>query len=330
MKDDKKKADETFREALTKSYIARTKLFYSSIKEKNIADLASRVKNLETKDIAWNLSGLGINEKAFNLIKKTSINPLHVFCHPEVLLAKPDLAEYYRNLAAVSKKGLSQILSGRLPRMGKERNNERYRIIAETLNKFISIVVEKIANGFSLSLAQEIILAEIGTEIQGTWVNKIGQGAARAVENIIQNYANNKGFISATEKKDVVIKNKKRKQTHLILKNNWRIIFSNEPDIAIRNSRDKLHVAIEIKGSMDKAGAQTRLGEAKKSFAKAKGENAHCLTIYLASCFTDAVMEQLKTEREIDKHFNLVDILYDEEKKQEFLEELFHYQIRIE
>jgi hypothetical protein len=34
---------------------------------------------------------------------------------------------------------------------------------------------------------------------------------------------------------------------------------------------------------MDKAGAWTRLGEAKKSFAKAKAENAHCSTIYLAA-----------------------------------------------
>jgi hypothetical protein len=81
---------------------------------------------------------------------------------------------------------------------------------------------------------------------------------------------------------------------------------------------------------MDKAGAQTRLGEAKKSFAKAKAENAHCNTIYLASCFTDAVLSQLKTEREVDLHFNLIEILADEAKKIRFLEELFHYQIRIE
>ena len=81
---------------------------------------------------------------------------------------------------------------------------------------------------------------------------------------------------------------------------------------------------------MDKAGAQTRLGEAKKSFAKAKAENAHCSTIYLASCFTDAVLAQLKTEREVDLHFNLIEILADETKKIRFLEELFHYQIRIE
>ena len=63
---------------------------------------------------------------------------------------------------------------------------------------------------------------------------------------------------------------------------------------------------------MDKAGAQMRLGEAKKSFAKAKAENAHYSTIYLASCFTDAVLSQLKTEREVDLHFNLIEILADE------------------
>jgi len=330
MRYERKKTDEAFKEALTKSYIARAKLFYTTIQEKDIADLVFRVKSLGPKDLVWNFSELGINEKAFNLIRKTSIDPLHVFCHPEVISAQPELAEYYRNLAAISKKGLSQILSGALPRMSKEKKLERYQIIAKTLNKLISIVIENVAKGFSLSLAQEIILAEIGTEIQGTWVNKIGQGAAKAVENIIQSYADKKGFISVIEKQDVVINKKKRKQIHIILRNGWRIIFANEPDVAVRNSRDKLQVAIEIKGSMDKAGAQTRLGEAKKSFAKAKAENAHCLTIYLASCFTDAVMEQLKTEREIDKHFNLVDILYDEGKKKEFLDELFHYQIRVE
>jgi len=46
--------------------------------------------------------------------------------------------------------------------------------------------------------------------------------------------------------------------------------------------------------------------------------------------FTDAVLSQLKTEREVDLHFNPIDILADEAKKIRFLKELFHYQIRIE
>jgi hypothetical protein len=202
-------------------------------------------------------------------------------------------------------------------------------LIAETLNRIISSVITDI-EGFSLELARDALVAEIGSEIQGTWVNIIGQGAAKAVEEIVKEYALEKEFISSTEKKDVTVRGKRQKQIHLVLNNEWRIIFSSEPDIAVRDSKDKLKVAIEIKGSMDKAGAQTRLGEAKKSFAKAKSKNAHCLTIYLASCFTDAVLSQLKTDREIDMYFNLIDILLDEKKKQKFLEELFHYQIRIE
>ena len=39
---------------------------------------------------------------------------------------------------------------------------------------------------------------------------------------------------------------------------------------------------------------------------------------------------ELKTEREVDLHFNLIEILADEVKKIQFLKELFHYQIRIE
>jgi hypothetical protein len=316
-------------DALLKSYIARAKLFYSVLYKKNIPNLFARVKQLSTNILTWNLSELGILDQAFSTVKKASIEPTHIFCHPAVIEQDADLLEYYRNLAALSQKGLSQILSGRIPKSHKGDNRERYRVIVRILNQIISNVIVD-AKGFSLSLAQNTILSEIGAEIQGTWVNMIGQGAAKAVEGIIHDHAQAEGFISSTEKKEVSISGKKQKQIHLVLTNNWRIIFSSEPDVAIRDPKGRLQVAIEIKGSMDKAGAQTRLGEAKKSFAKAKAENAHCSTIYLASCFTDAVLSQLKTEREVDLHFNLIEILADEAKKIQFLKELFHYQIRIE
>lgn len=316
-------------DALLRSYIARAKLFYSVLHKKDIPNLFVRVKKLSTGSLAWNLSELGINDRAMSIVRKASIEPAHIFCHPAILLQDAELLEYYRNLAALSQKGLSQILSSQLHKTHKFNSEERYRIITRILNNIISSVIVD-AKGFSLSLAQNAIFSEIGTEIQGTWVNMIGQGAAKAVEGIIHDHAQEKGFILSTEKKEVLISGKKRKQIHLVLTNHWRIIFSTEPDVAITDPKGRLQVAMEIKGSMDKAGAQTRLGEAKKSFAKAKKENAHCKTIYLASCFTDAVLSQLKTEREVDLNFNLIDILADEAKKRGFLQELFHYQIRIE
>jgi len=325
----KKAQSSSLPNALLKSYVARARFFYSVLQKKNIPNLFERIKQLPTDKLTWDLPELGILDEAFSIVKKASIDPAHVFCHPVVIEQNPDLFEYYRNLAALSQKGLSQILSGQISKSRKGDNSERYRVTVRILNQVISSVVVD-AKGFSLSLAQDAVLSEMGTEIQGTWVNMIGQGAAKVVVGIIHDHAQAEGFISSTEKKQVAVSGKKRKQIHLALTNNWRIIFSSEPDVAIRDPKGRLRVAIEIKGSMDKAGAQTRLGEAKKSFAKAKAENAHCSTIYLASCFTDAVISQLKTEREVDLHFNLIDILADESKKNQFLKELFHYQIRIE
>ena len=115
---------------------------------------------------------------------------------------------------------------------------------------------------------------------------------------------------------------------YLILKSGTRICFGSEPDVECRSKPGELVCVIEIKGSADKAGAQTRLGEAKKSFTKAKLENPHCHTIFLPSVLTPAVEKQLKTEREIDQFFDLLAILRNKAKRIEFLEELFRFRLR--
>jgi hypothetical protein len=185
-------------DALIKSYVARAKLFYSILQKKNINKLSLRIKDCIIKEISWDVKKIGISDKAFSIIKKASIGPEQIFCHPEILNECPELVEYYRNLAALSQKGFNQILSGKLSKLSKGDNRERYQLIAETLNKLISSVITDIDN-FTLALAKEAVIAEIGTEIQGTWVNIIGKGAAKAVEEIIYDYAHKKGYITSTE-----------------------------------------------------------------------------------------------------------------------------------
>jgi hypothetical protein len=114
----------------------------------------------------------------------------------------------------------------------------------------------------------------------------------------------------------------------LVLKSGTRIIFGFEPDVECRSASGELLCVIEIKGSADTAGAQSRLGETKKSFTKAKLENARCVTIFLPSVVTPAVERQLRTERDIDKVFNLLEIFKNRTKRAEFLTELLKFILR--
>jgi len=82
------------------------------------------------------------------------------------------------------------------------------------------------------------------------------------------------------------------------------------------------------KGSADKTAAQTRLGETKKSFTKARNENPRCKAFFLPSVLTSAVEKQLKTQRAVDHVFDLLAIFKDKTTRIEFLEELFKFCLR--
>lgn len=317
----KKGADEILRDALKKAYLARAKLFAQGIQKRSIEETKRFLADQKSTEVAWNLGQLGISKAAFEKVRASGVEPHMVFCHPKIVEANPQVLEYYRNLAALSNKGLNQMLAGVKT---QERASERIRLI----NNVVSAIVEDLPT-FDLALARSVIPVEIGAELQGEWVNRIGQGAATYVEDLMTDFAKSKSVVRSIEKKTVRIKGKRKTHRSILLTNGWRIIFGDEPDVSIRDTKNVLKAAIEIKGSMDRAGAQTRYGEAKKSFGKALKEHAQCETIYLASCFTAAVNEQIEADAQVRKTFNLVEIMADPAKRKEFLREIFVYQIRV-
>ena len=165
--------------------------------------------------------------------------------------------------------------------------------------------------------------AEAGSEWQGTWVNNIGKASALELERIITQFAAKKRLVA------IPIANAPTPEENVVvLKSGTTIVFGSEPDVEFRSAAKELICVIEIKGSADKAGAQTRLGETKKSFAKAKRENPRSHTIFLPSITTKAVKMQLETERDIDQVFDLLDIFRDARKRSAFLVELFTFRLR--
>lgn len=300
--------------ALTKSYMARSQLFHTGVRASKIDLLIAEIDDIDERELEWTDKTLGISLVAFDRVKEAGGSPHQVFAHPKVIMKRPHLIGYYRNIVTISKKGIGQILfsTERYESGGKkEIAYEDASTVCETFNRILSGVIEKLPD-YTVELSRQAILAEIGTQLQGTWDNVIGRGATNAVKKLLQEYIENERLGNLS------------KDSGFKLDNGWTITFSSEPDVAFFDATGVKQIAIEIKGSLDKAGAQTRYGEAKKSFQKQLIENPRCHTVYLASCFTDAVIEQIRRDGQVREWFNLTSILYDKSERERFLNRLFH------
>ena len=300
---------------LTERYLKRSSLFWKFARDAKFAKWQQEARSAAWRNLQWTWDELGISDDARQVAERRGFVPSEVFAHPEVLRKNPDLQKYYRLLACLPAKGLAQI------RIKGERG-DRLLNMCILLNRFLSRLLIQTGRP-SRELLLRTIYAEAGSEWQGTWVNDIGQVAALELEQIIADFASKRNLI-ALDAGDL----ESQQENIILLKSGTTIVFGSEPDVECRNAQKELICVIEIKGSADKAGAQTRLGETKKSFTKAKLENPRCVTIFLPSVLTPAVESQLKTERDIDKVFELLPIFKDEAKRAAFLDELFRFCLR--
>jgi hypothetical protein len=309
----KRAADKHLFEALTKAYTARARLFHNGVIASNIDLLVAEIDAIQDPK-KWDLAKLGITATAFQRVKDSRGLPRQVFAHPDIIKVRPHLIAYYRNMATISQKGIGQILfsttryESRRAQTVEDRQAAR---LCRTLNAIISGVIDAMP-GYSVTVSRKAVFAELGAQFQGTWNNLVGQGAAKAVESVLWNHIER-------ERSGASLGARK-----YALSNGWRIVFAAEPDVAFYDPQGIKQIAIEIKGSLDTAGAQTRYGEAGKTFQKQLAENPRCHTIYLASCFTDAVIAQIRRDGKVREWFNLTSILYDDAERKLFLRRLFH------
>ena len=122
-------SDRAFRESLRKAYQIRAKLFVDELRKRSVEPLIAYLDQQSTSELPWNLGELGITRSAFQKVQKAGVNPHVVFCHPQILAGNKKLIDYFRNLASLSRKGLSQILSG-VTRHTRE--TERCRLLSSS------------------------------------------------------------------------------------------------------------------------------------------------------------------------------------------------------
>jgi hypothetical protein len=298
---------------LRRRYLQRALVFWAFVHDARIHEWQKLARKATWRELKWEWPALGITAQAQDAASNLGFVPSELFAHPEVIAREPSLFNYYRMLACLPEKGLAQMMKGTKDRSVAAKCFLLNQMIGELLQTTTALTGERIAN---------TLFAEAGSEWQGSWVNRIGQSAAQSLEALLISYIEQNKLGAKS------LASKSKKQRSFVLKKGTVITFGSEPDVEFRGADGSLTCVIEIKGSADSAGAQTRLGETKKSFAKAKKENRHCATIFMPSVTTPAVEKQLKSEGEVDHVFNLLNVTSDSRERKRFLNELFHHILR--
>ncbi len=321
--------DEHLRDAQKVDYGVRSIYVHRSIKRLDYEKFLGKLNRLNGGEFDWEeRAGLGVSERAWDRAKENGIEPLFLFCNPEVITKDPVLVAYYRGIAGIPMKGIqkmafdtTKIESGQKP-IGFEKALELARI----MNEFISKILEEDSD-YSLRDSSLMFYATAGANLDGSWRNVKGREIADLVKRMIFDY-----FLSARRMKTVVLPRAKEavpskdvaieQVRGFALKNGCRIEFGTEPDIALIDKKGTLTGMIEVKGGLDEAGALERYGAAKKTFDQVLNINPRAFTIYLASCITPTVRERIEADRMVRKIFNLTNVLFDEKQKREFLKEI--------
>ena len=189
--------------------------------------------------------------------------------------------------------------------------------VAQLYNAVISSIIEGTTN-WTLENGYRNILANMGIGLDGTFRNIIGRDAESLVKTRLKNWLAGQQLILC-QNEDA---------TEFQLHNGYWMRFGAEPDILFRQETgidERVVATIEIKGGKDPAGALERLGAMQKSF---EATPPNCVNFLIAGVITPEMRSRLE-KMGVVKVYWLDDVAYDGEPWLAFLNEVFHYTVRI-
>lgn len=316
-------------------YKLRSSFFDAVISNMEIRNMIKKIHNVESASIWSNVKSFGISEAAWKVVVNKRIKPEKIFAHPEWIQKYPSWLLYYRNLAVIPQKGVKKMVyssidkveNGIIPKNFHHKINE----IIELYNSSISFIIETSID-FSEDSIEPIIYSSIGSAINGSWLNKIGEQAELSVKRIIVKcILEKKIFENVVFKNGAFTNNLQEIEMNMDfikeikMKNKRIMYFTSEPDVYIKDETDITLLSVEIKGGKDKAGALERYGAAKKSFEEVRKENAKVETILVTNCMTKEVEKRIQKDMLIDKTYELEDMMQSEHIKNGFIEQIERY-----
>lgn len=268
--------------------MTRSAFFHEKLHEWQLLDVAVQIEQIRGDTLEWELSKLGISEIAWNKVIHSSLKPVIVFAHPEILQNIPRAVGYYRTLSMVSQKSMHNLkLNVTRFEAGLTFPNHAVALgISNRLNQVISslIQVDEQLNSREFDLWRGMAS---GAQAQGSWGNLKGKKIEIQVKEALRHYLRNQNIVSTETLQEMKLID-------------GRIIrFGDEPDIAIY-AQGIIQAAIEIKGGIDTAAILERVGAAVKSLSRARQENPQSLTILLMPkvSLTETAISDLKINQE--------------------------------
>ncbi len=320
---------------ITEQRKVRAILIVSTLKEAQ-DQLAIDLIKAFNKRIKWNYrKQIGIDEEAWTYVTRTlRAIPKFVFCHPDLLQHHPRTSLYYRGLSGLSLKATRDYAGAvdGLEQSSKSRavTASRARQIAKAYNQFISAIINGV-NDWTLEDGRRTIIATIGITLDGIMRNKIGQAAEGRIRKMIVEWALQSNIVKAPEI-DTLMLAVENFPKRYDLEHDIEMVFGSEPDVSFFRKDENgktLICVIEIKGGIDPAGALERYGAATKSFQNAFQANTRCQNFFLSAIYTPELTRRISTDRLVSKYFDIIELLEDKDKREEFFKELFHFALRI-
>ena len=306
----------------------RARFISNSIRQGADLRALAVIKDFDTPlDYGRDLKELGISDEAWILVRQRRIDPRLVFAHPTILMEHPGTSLYYRGITTLSLKRVQQ-LAGSVKTWEQRGSKatvslERARKVACLFNRVTSELLEA-STSFGHSEIQRNIIATMGSTLDGTFRNLIGQSAEKNIKSLILGWLEDESGIPHEQESG-------SKSRYLLGTDHVvRMEFSSEPDIGFYRRIQRSHAwqqiaTIEIKGGTDPAGALERLGAIKKSFDVTP---AQCKNFLILGVVTESMTAQMN-KMHIAGHFLLSRITTDQVYRDEFLTEIFHHALRL-
>lgn len=301
------KSDES--EAWSLDQLAKSEFFHQRLHEWGVLEIAYRIEKVAGETLAWDLSELGITQKAWGRVIHRGIRPVVVFAHPQVLMNIPRAVGYYRMLAMVSQKSMSRIglPTTRYEMRDVPKDEQTALAIARRLNDIISHLVEadEQMDGREFDLWRGMAA---GSQAQGSWQNMKGSRIEVVVKGILLRRLREKRLVAEETDSGAQVR----------LTDGRLVVFADEPDVGIYRGKT-IVAAIEIKGGIDTAGVLERVGAAIKSLSRAKETNPNSTTILILQgvSITPQARGDLQTNQRVVNHwFTVEDVLEDEGKRE--------------